>query len=46
MYVMELKTFFSKYKRSRAVVEACPVWEVVDEAGRRAGVEERDARSR
>ena len=37
--VTELKTFFSKYKRSRAVVEACPVWEVVYEAGRRAGVE-------
>lgn len=37
--VSELKTFFSKYKRSRVVVEACPVWEVVYEAGRRAGVE-------
>ena len=24
--VSELKAFFSKYKRSRAVVEACPVW--------------------
>jgi transposase len=37
--VTELKTFLSKYKKSRAVVEACPVWEVVYEAGRRAGVE-------
>jgi len=35
----ELKKFFSRYRKSRAVVEACPVWEVVYEAGRQAGVE-------
>lgn len=35
----ELSEFFSRYKKSRAVVEACPVWEIVYESGRRAGVE-------
>ena len=35
----ELKEFFSRYRDGRAVVEACPVWEVVYEAGRQAGVD-------
>ena len=35
----ELRDFFSRYREGRAVVEACPVWEIVYEAGRRAGVE-------
>jgi transposase len=37
--VPELKEFFSRYRKGRAVVEACPVWEIVYEAGRGAGVE-------